>query len=73
MSQNVPDHPVLHFKQDPFSILHMLSLQLAGHGLSQSMPNTPDLLHPLFKFKKKHKKMLIHFFLRLLGPIILLL
>lgn len=53
MSQNVPDHPVLHFKQDPFSILHMLSLQLAGQGLSQSMPNTPDLLHPLFKLKKK--------------------
>lgn len=44
VSQDVPFHPVL--QQDPFSMWHVLSLQLDGHGLSQLIPNTPDLLHP---------------------------
>lgn len=45
--QYIPVHPGLHSKQVPFSMWHVLSLQLFGHGWSQLVPYTPSLTHPV--------------------------
>lgn len=52
--QNAPVHPGLHPKQVPFSTPHVLFSQLVGQEMSQLLPYTPEILHPLLK---KYNKM----------------
>lgn len=44
--QYSPNQLGSHCKQDPFSMWHVLSLQLIGHGISQLLPYTPCFTQP---------------------------
>lgn len=49
--QDSPLHPDLHPKQFPFRMVHVLSLQLMGHDMSQLLPYTFSFLHPISNIK----------------------
>lgn len=48
--QYLSNHPGSHCKQDPFSMWHMLSLQLIWHGMSQLLPYTPCFSQPIYRY-----------------------
>ena len=46
LKQYDPYQPGLQDKHLPFRTLHVLSLQVLGHGILHSFPYTPSILHP---------------------------